>query len=139
MLMTETPQEGLVPDQPVTPIERSIAVLAAMLGALGAATAYTTIRVIGKRAHSLVSVNYFAMIATIGSFVIIMAHPNLHFEIPQSTLQWYGSHIDICTTKHVKLIFATGFYSLPLASQDSCCNFSLQKAFKEKKAAEQQI
>lgn len=89
-LLTDTPKDGLVPTVPVTPAERSIAVLCAILGAFGAATAYSTIRVIGKRAHSLVSVNYFAMIATIGSCLIILLHPQLKFELPQSPLQWYG-------------------------------------------------
>lgn len=79
---------GLLPPVKATPVERSIAVACAMLGAFSAATAYATIRVIGKRAHSLVSVNYFAMLATVSSFVIIMVHPDLHFEIPSSAVQW---------------------------------------------------
>ncbi|CAM1502321.1 Fc.00g043050.m01.CDS01 [Cosmosporella sp. VM-42] len=87
-LLTDTPQDGLVPTVPVTPAERSIAVLSAMLGAFGAATAYSTIRVIGKRAHSLVSVNYFAMLATIGSCLTIVIHPKLQFQLPRGALQW---------------------------------------------------
>ncbi|KPM43907.1 hypothetical protein AK830_g2583 [Neonectria ditissima] len=79
---------GILPPVKADPTERSIAVGCAILGSFAAATAYATIRVIGKRAHSLVSVNYFAMLATISSFSIIMIHPNLHFEIPQTLAQW---------------------------------------------------
>ncbi|KAH6644957.1 hypothetical protein BKA67DRAFT_586555 [Truncatella angustata] len=79
---------GLVPDVPVTPAQRSLAVVIGVVGSLGAATAYSTIRVIGKRAHSLVSVNYFALVATIGSFLIILVHPDLEFKVPQSAAQW---------------------------------------------------
>lgn len=83
-----TSSQGLVPPVHATPAERSIAVAYAILGAFAAATAYATIRVIGKRAHSLVSVNYFAVLATVSSFLIIMIHPHLQFEIPQSPAQW---------------------------------------------------
>lgn len=60
----------------------------AIIGTLGASTAYATIRVIGKRAHSLVSVNYFALIAAVGSTVIILVHPDLHFVMPKTLSQW---------------------------------------------------
>ncbi|KAK7433023.1 hypothetical protein QQZ08_000496 [Neonectria magnoliae] len=81
-------QGGILPPVKADPTERSIAVACAILGSFAAATAYATIRVIGKRAHSLVSVNYFAMLATVSSFSIIMIHPDLHFEIPQTSIQW---------------------------------------------------
>jgi drug/metabolite transporter (DMT)-like permease len=58
------------------------------VGAFGASTAYATIRVIGKRAHSLISVNYFAGIATLGSTIIILVHPDLHFVMPETLSQW---------------------------------------------------
>ncbi|KAI0114712.1 hypothetical protein F4814DRAFT_290515 [Daldinia grandis] len=80
--------KGIVPSVPATPAERSIAALLAVIGTFGAAAAYSTIRVIGKRAHSLVSVNYFAVLATVGSFVIILVVPDLHFEVPQNVTQW---------------------------------------------------
>lgn len=87
LFMVDQPK-GIVPSVPATPAERSIAALLAVIGTLGAAAAYSTIRVIGKRAHSLVSVNYFAVLATVGSFVIILVVPGLHFEIPQNVTQW---------------------------------------------------
>ncbi|KAI2636576.1 hypothetical protein GGS26DRAFT_549635 [Hypomontagnella submonticulosa] len=87
LFMADQPK-GIVPSVPATPSERAIAVLLAVIGTFAAAAAYSTIRVIGKRAHSLVSVNYFAVIATVGSFIIIMVLPDLHFEIPETATQW---------------------------------------------------
>uniref|UniRef100_A0A8H7NH63 EamA domain-containing protein n=1 Tax=Bionectria ochroleuca TaxID=29856 RepID=A0A8H7NH63_BIOOC len=71
-----------------SPAERAMAIACAILGAFAAATAYATIRVIGKRAHSLVSVNYFAVLGSVSSFAIIMIHPDLQFEIPHTVTQW---------------------------------------------------
>jgi drug/metabolite transporter (DMT)-like permease len=73
---------------PISPTQRTLAVFAAILGAFGASTAYATIRVIGKRAHSLISVNYFAAIATVGSALVLLVHPDLHFVMPESASQW---------------------------------------------------
>ncbi|KAI1402860.1 hypothetical protein F4819DRAFT_507150 [Hypoxylon fuscum] len=87
LFLAENPT-GVVPSVPATPAERSVAVLMAVIGSLAAAAAYATIRVIGKRAHSLVSVNYFAFLATVGSCFIILVHPDLQFEIPQNAMQW---------------------------------------------------
>jgi drug/metabolite transporter (DMT)-like permease len=83
---------GILPPVKATPQERTIAIFCSIFGSIAAATAYSTIRVIGKRAHSLVSVNYFATLATISSFVIITIHPRLHFEIPNSGAEWYVAH-----------------------------------------------
>ncbi|KAH7303908.1 hypothetical protein B0I35DRAFT_445912 [Stachybotrys elegans] len=79
---------GILPPVEITPAERSIATACAVMGTFASATAYTTIRVIGKRTPSLVSVNYFAAFATTLSCIIILVHPDLHFEIPQSPVQW---------------------------------------------------
>ncbi|KAK7751457.1 hypothetical protein SLS62_006542 [Diatrype stigma] len=79
---------GLVPPEAPSPSQRGLAVLCAVLGTFAAATAYTTIRVIGKRAHSLVSVNYYALVATVGSAAIILVHPDLEFVLPRGALQW---------------------------------------------------
>ncbi|ORY57011.1 uncharacterized protein BCR38DRAFT_450571 [Pseudomassariella vexata] len=80
--------KGLVPSVPATPAERALAVTCAVAGTFASATAYATIRLIGKRTHSLVSVNYFAILATVGSFLILIIHPDLHFETPQNAAQW---------------------------------------------------
>ncbi|KAF2124169.1 hypothetical protein P153DRAFT_371047 [Dothidotthia symphoricarpi CBS 119687] len=77
-----------LPTVPVSSSQRSLAIILAVLGTFGASTAYATIRVIGTRAHSLISVNYFACIATIGSACIILVHPDLHFMMPENLSQW---------------------------------------------------
>ena len=65
---------------PVSSTQRTLATLVAIVGALGASVAYATIRVIGKRAHSLISVNYSA--------VVLLVHPDLHFVMPRGATQW---------------------------------------------------
>ncbi|RFN48819.1 hypothetical protein FIE12Z_6874 [Fusarium flagelliforme] len=83
-----TAAKGLISAAKATPQERTIAICCSIFGSIAAATAYSTIRVIGKRAHSLVSVNYFAVLATVSSFLIITIHPDLQFEIPKSLAEW---------------------------------------------------
>ncbi len=87
---------GIVAPVPATPAERSLAVTCAVIGSFCAATAYATIRVIGKRVHSLVSVNYFAVLSMVSSFLILMVHPDLGFKIPQSPIQWFVAHGGLC-------------------------------------------
>ncbi|RDL38111.1 Uncharacterized protein BP5553_05544 [Venustampulla echinocandica] len=77
-----------------TSAQRLSAVAVAMLGVLGAAGAFTTIRWIGKRAHPLISVNYFAVFCTIiSTFFLTLAQPlhlsdSLSFRLPTSLRQW---------------------------------------------------
>ncbi|KAI2469003.1 hypothetical protein F4781DRAFT_396098 [Annulohypoxylon bovei var. microspora] len=87
LFMVDQPK-GIVPEVPATPAQRSLAVILAVIGTFAAASAYSIIRVIGKRAHSLISVNYFAVLATVVSFLAIMVLPDLHFEIPENAAQW---------------------------------------------------
>ncbi|KAF1814521.1 hypothetical protein P152DRAFT_393334 [Eremomyces bilateralis CBS 781.70] len=72
----------------VTPAQRASAVGMSLLGVLGAACAYTTIRWIGKRAHPLISVNYFATWCTFVSIVMMMALPDVGFLLPSSLRDW---------------------------------------------------
>ncbi|KAF4995840.1 hypothetical protein FDECE_12672 [Fusarium decemcellulare] len=81
-------REGILPPVKATPAERAIAIMCSIMGSFFAATAYATIRVIGKRAHSLVSVNYFATLATVSSALAILIHPDLQFEIPKTAVEW---------------------------------------------------
>ncbi|KAI0388646.1 DUF6-domain-containing protein [Xylariaceae sp. FL0594] len=85
--VVDEPQHGLPVGAPSSP-QRAMAVVCAIVGTFAAATAYSTIRVIGKRVHSLISVNYFAALSTIGSAVVILVHPDLHFVLPRGALQW---------------------------------------------------
>lgn len=73
----------------VTPHQRLVAVLVALLGVLGAASAFTTIRWIGQRAHPLISVGYFSTWCTLVSFVALLALPSVGGIIyPATAAQW---------------------------------------------------
>lgn len=71
----------------ITPHERIIAVTFGLFGALGATCAYTTIRVIGTRAHPLISVNYFSGFCSIVSLVSF-AFPGIEFQLPADVTEW---------------------------------------------------
>ncbi|CEJ89722.1 hypothetical protein VHEMI05547 [[Torrubiella] hemipterigena] len=82
-------------DHNTTPAERLMAVGFALLSVFGSAAAFTTLRVIGKRAHPLISVNIFGMYSTlICSSILTFApilnieQPALHFKLPESVKQW---------------------------------------------------
>lgn len=72
----------------VTAGQRAMAVGIAMIGVFGAAGAYTTIRWIAKRAHPLISVNYFAVWCTFVSIVMMFALPGVGFLLPQRLIEW---------------------------------------------------
>lgn len=81
----------------VTPTQRAMAVGIAMLGVIGAAGAYTTIRWIGKRAHPLISVNYFATWCTIVSITMMLVLPDVGFLLPQNWVDFaYLLFLGIC-------------------------------------------
>ncbi|KAI5803408.1 hypothetical protein DFH27DRAFT_481588 [Peziza echinospora] len=75
LLSFTTTKSSVVPPY-VSPEQRLTAVLVALVGVLGAASAYTTIRAIGKRAHPLISVTYFSTITTVCSFIGITLIPS---------------------------------------------------------------
>jgi drug/metabolite transporter (DMT)-like permease len=77
---------GVVDD--VTPTQRLIAIAVSVLGIFGASGAYTTIRIIGNRAHALMSVNYFAILGTTGSTVALLVIPGIGFTMPQGAREW---------------------------------------------------
>ena len=68
--------------------QRLAAVGMAMVGVVGAAAAYTFIRWIGKRAHPLISVSYFALWCTIVSSVALVFIPSVPFVLPHTLRQW---------------------------------------------------
>ncbi|KAH8730019.1 hypothetical protein GQ44DRAFT_644956 [Phaeosphaeriaceae sp. PMI808] len=72
----------------VSPVQRFIAIVVSIVGVAGASGAYTMIRVIGDRAHALISVNYFALLATIGSTIALLVIPGIGFQNPHSSLEW---------------------------------------------------
>ncbi|KAK2020511.1 integral membrane protein DUF6 [Colletotrichum zoysiae] len=82
-------------DHQTTPAERLTAIGVAILGVLGAAGVFTTIRWIGKRAHPLISVNYFAASSTVVCTIALTAapllnvgQPVLRWGLPQGGRQW---------------------------------------------------
>jgi len=84
---SEPPEKGLPGlDHESTPEERLMAVGVALLGVLGASGAFTTLRMIGKRAHPLISVNFFGMVCTIICVAVLALAPALH--ISQPALRW---------------------------------------------------
>ncbi|KAI5818106.1 hypothetical protein BZA77DRAFT_235446, partial [Pyronema omphalodes] len=96
----------------VTPEQRLIAVLVALVGVLGASTAYTTIRLIGKRAHPLISVNYFSSWCSLVSLFSLLFIPSVGgFILPQTRQQWLlllgigvsGFVMQFCLTKGLQL------------------------------------
>lgn len=66
--------------------QRLMAVGVALLGVLGTAGAFATLRAIGKHAHPLISVNYFGAICTLICLVTLAAAPAL--DIGQPSLRW---------------------------------------------------
>ena len=72
----------------VTPGQHIFAVAIGLVGACGAACAYTTISWIGKRAHPLISVNYFAVWCTIVSTAALIFGPGVSFRLPSGLQEW---------------------------------------------------
>lgn len=72
----------------VTPVERAMGVGVAMVGVFGAAIAFTTIRWIGKAAHPLIVVNYFATWCTIVSMCVMLFAPGVGFLFPANLKEW---------------------------------------------------
>ena len=79
---------GAGPVDKVSPKQRLLAIAASLLGVFGASGAYTMIRVIGNRAHALISINYFALLGTVSSAVMLLAVPGIGFEMPRDARQW---------------------------------------------------
>lgn len=72
----------------VTPAQRFSAIAASLLGVCGAVIAYVTIRWIGKRAHPLISVNYFAAWTASISAIALLVVPGITFRLPSSFQEW---------------------------------------------------
>lgn len=72
----------------VTSGQRFIAVCIAVLGALGSAMAFTTMRWIGKRAHPILSVTYFCAFCTVVSALAMIILPGIDFILPSNTKEW---------------------------------------------------
>ena len=71
-----------------TPTQRAFAVLLGLIGVLGASCAYVTISWIGKQAHPLISVNYFATWCTLISTIALIFIPSVPFRLPATLREW---------------------------------------------------
>lgn len=78
----------LATEDDITPNQRLAAVGIGLLGVMGAAAAFTTIRWIGKRAHPILSVNYFAAWTTLVSTLILLLYPGIDFQLPATLREW---------------------------------------------------
>lgn len=76
------------PVDKVSSAQRVIAVAVALIGVVGQSGAYTMIRVIGNQAHALISVNYFAVLATVGSALALLVIPGIGFTMPHGAREW---------------------------------------------------
>ncbi|CAI7655776.1 hypothetical protein PCG10_005961 [Penicillium crustosum] len=65
-----------------------MATIVALVGVIGASGAYTSIRMIGRRAHPLVSVTYFSSVTTVISFVAMITLPSVPFRVPTTVVEW---------------------------------------------------
>jgi drug/metabolite transporter (DMT)-like permease len=78
-----------------TSAQRLSAVAVAMVGVLGGAGALTSIRWIGNQAHPLISVNYFSVLCTFVSGLVLALSKPLHlsstlgFVLPNGPRQWF--------------------------------------------------
>ena len=79
---------GAGPVDDVSATQRLIAIAVSLVGVIGQSGAYTMIRVIGNRAHALISVNYFAILATVGSAVALLTIPGIGFTMPHGAREW---------------------------------------------------
>ncbi|CAO1600742.1 hypothetical protein XANCAGTX0491_004424 [Xanthoria calcicola] len=91
-----TPSQLTITDH-ITSGQRLLAVGVALIGVLGAASAYTTIRMIGQRAHPLISVNYFAAWTTLVATAVLLFVPGMDFQLPSGAKQWsYLIFLGVC-------------------------------------------
>ncbi|KAI5805136.1 hypothetical protein EDC01DRAFT_610118 [Geopyxis carbonaria] len=73
----------------VSPAERAFAVIVALFGVLGAATAYTMIRWIGNRADTLIPVIYFSGFVTFATTICMIFVPSVPMiKWPGDAFEW---------------------------------------------------
>ncbi|CAK7892634.1 hypothetical protein CAAN1_08S05050 [[Candida] anglica] len=69
--------------------KRLLATAVGLMGVCGASSVFIILRKIGKRAHPLLSVSYFAAICVVLTFTLLLIIPSLSFAIPQNGHQWF--------------------------------------------------
>lgn len=97
----------------VTSSQRLTAVGIALLGVLGSSVVYTVIRWVGKRAHPLISVNYFAAWCTLVSITMQFVLPDVGFLLPADLKEWgYLLFLGICGFVMVRITLLEHAYHL---------------------------
>lgn len=99
----------LVPGLDPNPAQRLSAVLVALVGVIGAAVAYCSLRYIGKRAHPLITVNYLAVISTAICGAILLSIPQTGFQIPADIRQWINLFLQSICGFITQFLQAMGF------------------------------
>lgn len=90
---------------------RLLGVFGAFIGMISGSGALTAIRYVGHRADPVVLVSYFALIATIASFLTIILVPSLSFKLPQSLKQWTLFGVIGVTGFFMQLLMTSGIQS----------------------------
>lgn len=67
---------------------RLLATVVALFGVSGASSVYVVLRKIGKAAHPLISVSYFALLTCIICLFSTLLIPSLSFQAPRTLKQW---------------------------------------------------
>ncbi|KAH9818203.1 EamA-like transporter family [Teratosphaeria destructans] len=94
---TSAPASDAASYDSVSASQRLTGVGVGLLGVLGSAVAFTTIRWIGTRAHPLISVTYFSTWCTFVSLVAMFTLPGVGFLLPQELKEWcYLIFLGLC-------------------------------------------
>ncbi|KAK8107519.1 uncharacterized protein PG998_009532 [Apiospora kogelbergensis] len=108
-----------------TPAERLIAIFAALVGVFGGAVTFTTLRQIGTRAHTLVSVNYFSVgcvVVTTAALVLgpvwDLDQPLMRFAVP-ATWRQAGLLLLICVCGFATQFLMTAGIAVSTSSSSS--------------------
>ncbi|KAK2818451.1 hypothetical protein FQN49_007887 [Arthroderma sp. PD_2] len=88
-LVNLVPRDGVAGGGSQDPSLRQhlLAVTASLVGVVGATLAYTMIRKIGRRAHPLVSVNYFAVSTSVICLIAVLVIPSVSFRLPSNLME----------------------------------------------------
>lgn len=68
---------------------RLVATAMGLMGVCGASAVYVLLRKIGKLAHPLISVSYFALLTCLVTFAATLLIPSLSFQTPHTPRQWF--------------------------------------------------
>ncbi|KAM9902662.1 hypothetical protein OXX79_003835 [Metschnikowia pulcherrima] len=68
---------------------RILGTVVGLMGVCGASAVYVLLRKIGKAAHPLISVSYFALITCVICFFSTIFVPSLTFKVPSNFRQWF--------------------------------------------------